>query len=310
MSGLMLVLALLVALTASGAAQAQDAPLSAGEHQTIVNDVRLWYRVAGRTEGTPVVFLHGGPGQGSQTFARFAGPELEPRLRMVYLDQRGSGRSERPWNDAYSIELMVEDLEALRRAWGVPRIALVGHSFGTILGLEYAARYPDHVSKLVLVSSVPDLPAALDIQCARLERIDPEAYAQAVERLPDGSMRRCDPFSAGRAFVDGAMFPDPATKDLVDETDAMGGLRNTGQIGRTLFSAGLTEYRFAHAGRLTMPVMVVTGLEDHQTVPEPQRTLVSTLRDGRMVEHPGRGHFLFVEDPAGFAADLLEFLAE
>lgn len=57
----------------------------------------------------PVVYLHGGPGQGSQSFAKFAGPELEKGLRMVYLDQRGSGRSERPWNKAYSLDLFVEE---------------------------------------------------------------------------------------------------------------------------------------------------------------------------------------------------------
>src|SRR5687768_15715295 len=71
--------------------------LSPGVHNEVINGVRLWYRVAGANRGTPVVFLHGGPGQGSQTFARFAGPHLERDNRMVYLDQRGSGHSEKHW---------------------------------------------------------------------------------------------------------------------------------------------------------------------------------------------------------------------
>src|SRR5688572_2820354 len=133
---------LLLSLVAAAPAAAENrAALSPGVHETVVNGVRLWYRVAGRRSGIPVVFLHGGPGQGSQGFAKFAGPELEKGLRMVYLDQRGSGRSERPWNQAYSMDLLIEDLEQLRRAWGVPKIALIGQSFGTALGMEYAARY-------------------------------------------------------------------------------------------------------------------------------------------------------------------------
>lgn len=285
------------------------ANLEPGEHHAVVNDVRLWYRVAGRTEGVPVVFLHGGPGQGSQTFARFAGPALEPHLRMVYLDQRGGGRSERPWNDAYSLDLLVDDLEQLRRAWGVEKIAVVGHSFGTILALEYAARHPEHTERVVLVAAAPDLPGALDLQCVRLERLDPATYARAVAERPEGFAARCNAFAAGKAFIDGAMYPDPATMALVDETDTADGMSNTGEIGRVLFGNGLMDYRFDRHARLTMPVLVIAGLADFQTVVEPQRDLVARLPDARILEYPGRGHFMFVEDPTRFAADVVEFLA-
>lgn len=295
----------------SAAAEAPETTaLSPGAHQAVINDVRLWYRVAGREEGTPVVFLHGGPGQGSQTFARFAGPALERDLRMVYLDQRGSGRSERPWDDAYSLELLVDDLERLRQAWGVERIALVGHSFGTILALEYAAAYPDRVERMVLVAAAPDLPAAMDLQCVRLQRLEPETYERAVAARPEGSRARCNPFVADRSFIDAAMFPEAETRRLVEESDAVDGLRNTGQIGGVLFGAGgLMDYRFSQHARLTMPVLVIAGLADFQTVVEPQRDLVAALPDASIVEYPGRGHFMFVEAPDRFAADARAFLA-
>lgn len=303
-------LAALILLAGPAAARSTaEASLTPGVHHAVVNDVRLWYRVAGREEGTPVVFLHGGPGQGSQTFARYVGPVLEPHLRMVYLDQRGSGRSERPWDDAYSLELLVDDLERLRQAWGVERISLVGHSFGTILALEYAAAHPERVERVVLAAAAPDLPAAMDLQCRRLERLEPETYVRAVEARPEGSRARCNPFVADRAFIDGAMFPDPATQRLVEESDAADGLRNTGQIGRALFGAGgLMEYRFDRHARLTMPVLVIAGLSDFQTFVEPQRDLAEDLPDARIVEYPGRGHFMFVEEPERFAAELAAFL--
>jgi proline iminopeptidase len=304
-----LCLGMALSFVAPATAQVSNTPdLAPGEHHAVVNDVRLWYRVAGRTDGVPVVFLHGGPGQGSQTFARFAGPELERDLRMIYLDQRGSGRSERPWNDVYSLDLMVDDLDKLRHAWGVEKIVLVGHSFGTILALEYAAAHPEHTERVVLSAAAPDLPGALDFQCIRLERLDPTAYARAVAERPEGLAARCNPFAAGRAFVDGAMYPDPSTKALVDETDSADGLRNTGQIGQVLFGGGLMQYRFDRHTRLTMPVLVIAGLADFQTVVEPQRDLVARLPDGRILEYPGRGHFMFVEDPVRFSADVVEFL--
>jgi predicted alpha/beta-fold hydrolase len=159
-----------------------------GEHRYDVGGVRLWYRVAGQRTGAPVIVLHGGPGEGSQTFARFAGPALEARLRMVYLDQRGSGRSDRPKQARYySMKLLVDDIEALRRKLGAPRIDLIGHSFGTILALEYGARYPEHVAHIVLAGAVPDLPRIIDIQCARLQKDDKPAFARAAQGKRPGA---------------------------------------------------------------------------------------------------------------------------
>ncbi|HEX8513373.1 MAG TPA: alpha/beta hydrolase [Allosphingosinicella sp.] len=302
-------LALLALPVAAAAAPAKRAapPLAPGAHDQVVNGVRLWYRVAGRKQGIPVVFLHGGPGQGSQTFAKFAGPHLERSRRMIYLDQRGSGRSEKHWAKRYSIPLMVDDLEQLRRLWGVDRIALVGHSFGTLLALEYAARYPERVSHLVLSGAVVDFPAMLDLACARLEKVDPERYAKAVAELPKGSPRRCHIFAAGRDFINGNMYPDPAIMKLVDETDKTDGMYNTGEIFGAL-GKGLLDYRFERHGRLTMPLLAIQGASDFQAAVEPVRSFVAKVPGARLLEYEGRGHFMFVEDPERFARDVDAFL--
>jgi proline iminopeptidase len=304
---LRLILSLLFAACAVPAAAENKAALKPGAHEAIINGVRLWYRVAGQSRGTPAVFLHGGPGQGSQTFAKYAGPPLERTRRMVYLDQRGSGRSEKHWAKLYSIELMVDDVEKLRRHLGVERMDLIGHSFGTLLALEYAARYPQHVSHLVLSGTVVDFPAILDLSCARLERVDPEAYRKAVERLPAGSQRRCHIFAAGRTFVEGAMYPDPAIKTLVDETDSADGLHNTGEIFGALGQT-LLDYRFTGHGRLTMPVLAIMGGKDFQAAVEPVRAFAAKVPGARVLEYEGRGHFMYVEDPERFARDVADFL--
>ena len=306
---LRLILCLIAASLSVPAAAENKTALTPGAHETIVNGVRLWYRVAGQPTGTPAVFLHGGPGQGSQTFAKFAGPPLERTQRMVYLDQRGSGRSEKHWAKQYSVDLMVDDLEKLRRQWGVEKMDLIGHSFGTLLALEYSARYPQHVSHLVLSGAVVDFPAMLDLACARLERVDPETYKKAVERLPPGSPRKCHIFAAGQSFINGNMYPDPATRKIVDETDSADGLYNTGEIFGAL-GKGLLEYHFAKADRLTMPVLAIQGAKDFQAAVEPVRAFAATVPGARVLEYEGRGHFMFVEDPERFARDVAAFLGE
>ncbi|MDE2488361.1 MAG: alpha/beta fold hydrolase [Alphaproteobacteria bacterium] len=290
------------------------AGLAPGAHTFQAGGVRLWYRVAGPQAGAPVVFLHGGPGEGSQTFAKFAGPVLERRLRMVYFDQRGSGRSERPKDPAaYSMDRLVEDIDSLRRQLGVDRISLIGHSFGTVLALEYAARYPDHVARVVLAASVPDAPAALKIQCRRLARTDPPAYRRALAAGARAGVG-CNPFAAydgpaQKAFVYRNMFPDPATGRLVDESDNANGLGNTGEMSNAVFNSGFLHYRFRSAAAVTAPVLIIAGGADHQAVVQPQRALAAALPRGRIVVLPGRGHFMFVEDPAGFGRLVVPFLS-
>jgi len=308
-------LLMLALLLLAGPALAENrAALAPGPHDAVVNQVRLWYQVAGRSSGEPVVFLHGGPGEGSQSFAALAGPALEPRLRMIYLDQRGSGRSERPWTNAYSTALLVEDLEQLRRLWNVPRLALIGHSFGTVVALEYAARYPDHVGHLVLAASAPDMPALLERQCDRLEATDPEAYRRAVAGREAGASARCNSFAAYEGEeqhrrIYRNMFPDPATEARVEAADHANGLRNTGELSGAIFSNGFLAYRFAHPERLTMPVLIIAGGADYQAVVEPQRALAARLPRGRIVEYPGAGHFMWAEQPERFARDVAAFLA-
>jgi proline iminopeptidase len=288
--------------------------LQEGVHEVVVNGVRLWYRVAGSApaDAPPVVFLHGGPGQGSQSFAALAGPHLEPRLRMVYFDQRGSGRSERPWTGEYALETLVEDIEGLRRALGVPRIALVGQSFGGVLALEYAAKYPQHVSRMVIAAGLSDTPGSIRAQCTRLGEVHPDAYARVMDEARRSGSDVCNVFQAlpdslRGEFFQANMYPVPSTRDMVERADTAGGLRNTGEIGGYLFSHGLMEWRFAGHQRLTMPVLVIAGERDYQIGLQPQRELASRLPDAQLLVYEGAGHFMYVDQPERFARDVAAF---
>ena len=300
----------------AASASADQRPDARGMHTFSVQGVHLWYRVAGMTSGTPVVFLHGGPGEGSQTFARYAGPRLEKQLRMVYLDQRGSGHSERPKDPtAYSISLLVDDIEALRRHLGALHIDLIGHSFGTVLALEYAARYPDHVAHIVLAAAVPDLPRLIDIQCQRLQAMDAVAYARAASGKPPRAYPRCNSFNAyeGAAeaeFIHHNMYPRSAIGRRVDEADAANGLGNTGELSEALIGQGLWDYRFEAAAKVTAPVLVIAGGRDYQAAEAPQRDLAHALPHARLLVYPDDGHFMFMEEPGRFAADVEAFFHE
>lgn len=104
--------------------------------------------------GPTVVVLHGGSGDDFNYMVDAVRPAAD-RYRFVLFDQRGSVLS--PVGDAaakaITLDTLVEDLETLRMALGEPKLVLLGHSFGTLLALEYYEKYPTHVAGLVLTGS-------------------------------------------------------------------------------------------------------------------------------------------------------------
>ncbi len=289
------------------------AALATGEHEFRAEGVRLWYRVAGRQNGTPLIFLHGGPGEGSQVFQAYGGPQLERSHRLVYLDQRGAGRSERPSDlSKYSMDILVDDVEQLRRHLGVAKIALLGHSFGTRLALEYAAKYPQHTDTVILAAAAVNFLQSLDEQCQRLASEDLAAYARAIKGVRGGAFPRCSTRNAyegeaARAFAYRNLFPDPAIGRIVESLDSAHG-GNTGQASQALFQQGYMQYRFTRAAQVSAPVLIVAGGRDFNTALKPQQDLARELPRARLLLYPSNGHFMFVEDPRRFARDVANFL--
>jgi proline iminopeptidase len=293
--------------------------LRGGPHEVTLNGVRIAYRVGGTAASTvpPIVFLHGGPGQGSAHFEVLTGPAMERTLRMVYLDQRGSGASERPASNDYAIATLVQDIEALPAELRAPTIALIGHSFGGILALEYAARFPDHVSHVVVAAGLWDAPLQCGFRKERLAALRPEAYARVRgDTLNRDGTRRSDcelEFVALRGedrerFNTEMMFPDPAIATRMDSVNTTRDVRNTGEMSRALFQAGLLTYRFTAFDRVSMPVLVVAGAHDGAAGPPGQRELARRLPDARYVEFEKSGHFMYLDEPDRFASEVTAFV--
>ena len=236
---------------------------------------------------------------------------------MVYYDQRGSGKSERPASADYRLSTLVEDVEALRRNLGVEKIAIIGHSFGGLLALEYAKAHPEHVSHLVFVSGVWSMSLQCRLRAERLARLRPEAWARVRADSLDRGRRRSDcdyDFMALRGadrdrYTTEAMFPDPAISQRMDSVNAARGVRNTGEIGRALFAAGLLQYEFTDFQRVSMPVLVIAGRHDGVSQPAGLRALADRLPHARFVEFDRSGHFVYLDEPERFAREVSGFIA-
>ena len=142
---------------AAAAAPTADA-LPAGESRVAVDGGRIWYRVVGSGPATPAILLHGGPGYAS--FYMKSLEALSADRPVVRYDQLGAGKSDKLSDTSkFNIAHFVNELDSLRSHLGYDRFHVVGHSWGTILGLEYYRAHPEHVASLTLMSPALDIPA-------------------------------------------------------------------------------------------------------------------------------------------------------
>lgn len=132
--------------------------LPAGEGRLAVHGGNIWYKVTGNGNAIPVVLLHGGPGFSSFYLKPFE--DLGGDRQIVRYDQLGGGKSDKIADTTmFTIEHFVAELESLRNHLGVDKWHVLGHSWGTILAVEYYKVHPEHVVSLTLSSAALDIPA-------------------------------------------------------------------------------------------------------------------------------------------------------
>lgn len=122
-------------------------------HLEVGDGQKMYWEMSGNPDGKPVIFLHGGPGGGTDpAHRRFFDPQV---YRIVLLDQRGCGRSTPHVADGADLAVnttghLIDDIELLRSHLGIDRWQVFGGSWGSTLALAYAQQYPQRVTELVL----------------------------------------------------------------------------------------------------------------------------------------------------------------
>jgi proline-specific peptidase len=153
------IIAMTAFLSASCSRRAEGPkPLQVGDGRLAVHGGSIWYKVTGTGKGTPLVLLHGGPGYSSYYLKPFE--DLASDRQVVRYDQLGGGKSDKITDTAmFTIDHFVRELDSLRAHLGVEKWHVLGHSWGTILGVEYYRAHPERVASLTLGSAALDIPA-------------------------------------------------------------------------------------------------------------------------------------------------------
>jgi proline iminopeptidase len=272
-------------------------------------------------QGPPAIVLHGGP----DFDTAYLLPDLD-RLadiyHLVYYDQRGRGKSAdgvRP--DEVSLATDVDDIERVRQHFGLETPTLLGHSWGTVLALEYALRYPTRVSRLILMNPAPvsssdaallrkayttQLGDAMNRQRAIMtsdeyKQADPETVAARYRIHFTHAFAKPDHYEAVMRAMRTAFIAQGANGILKARAVEDRLMQDTWELPAYDLLPRLASVR--------IPTLILFG--DRDFIPgEISEHIVRALPQARMVTLENCGHFAYLECPAAVRAVLEEFLRQ
>jgi proline iminopeptidase len=274
--------------------------------------LKLFYRVVG--VGSPVIVVHGGPGGAMSDLM----PDLQPlsaNHRLIGYDQRGGGRSGLPEDRTLlDARYFVEDLEAVRRFFGVRRVTLLAHSFGSVLVGRYMEMHPDHVDRVIFMGAIgPRVTDAYAFAEEQSRRMPPDARerAHSVVRQMQGEgevdrVALCreeeelerEGVPAGAARPRGSSCEE--AKEAVDYA-----MKYTSRI--TFESFGDWDYTRSLQG-VGAPLLVIYGDLDYSLLSS-QEAWAKAVRKGRLLVVHGAGHNPHVDRPQDVFKAINTFLA-
>ena len=310
----------LAALAAPTTPQMQTPRPGVGSAPTEIvtaDGTRLHYRVDG--DGRPLVILHGGPGLSSSYLA----PDLVPlsdHYRLISYDQRGSGRSTVVTDPArLTIEQHVDDVDAVRRHFGLERVVLVGHSWGAAPAAFYARAHRERVAALILLDPLPMRRAPWMQQFGEnLRKWMDEPTAKRVEELAAARRNAADPVAACRAywgvFIRGYLA-NPQDLSAMGRmrgdvcNDPPAAISNAGVVSRAaLGPLGDWDWRDRFQD-VKVPVLIVHGAKDPIPI-ESAGEWQKAFPQATLVPIDDAGHFPQFEQPVAFRRALDTFLEQ
>jgi len=285
------------------------------------NGVLIYYKAFGN--GDPLLILHGGPGASHDYFLPYLLP-LARSNRLIFIDERGSGRSEKLEKpDGYTVENMVEDIEAVRTKLGLGKISLLGHSCGGVLAEAYALKYQQNLTHLILCSTFHSTSEMNAVLTKIKEKMSPELRERIVKMEKEGlyghgqdyEKNRYTPAYMTAAWGEGYFpylyqnHPDPNYDPLANGNMSWDLYREMwGSDGEYIIDGNLKSVEYGDLlPSIKVPTLIIVGDND-ECDPSLSKEMNAKIGGSKLVILPRSGHMTFVDQPVMFNSDIKEFL--
>jgi proline iminopeptidase len=271
-----------------------------------IRDVSLFVEAVGR--GYPLLLMHGGPGADHWTMLPFR--RLSDQFTVVFYDHRCNGRSVGAPVESMTFENLTADADALRERLGIERWAVLGHSFGGHVALEYALRYPDRISHLILLDTAADGRWSREnAPKVVLERGYGREKAELVRRWFHGEIAPNEMF---RILMQLGPIYDPHMSMFGIVREIVLEARHTTLRPEAFIFAGRTLLKewsvMDRLGAIVAPTLVMAGRDDFIFPPECQQALAAGISSARLRLIERAGHNPHEEQTAEVIAAVREFI--
>ena len=280
--------------------------LPAQESQFLKADGNLLhYRIFGT--GEPLLIINGGPGMSSEGFVPLA-KELSAGHQVIIYDQRGTGLSKMPDINSSSMkmDLLVEDLESLRKHLGLEEWIVLGHSFGGMLAYAYAAQHPERVKAMIQSSSGGmdlSLLSNLDISGA-LTETERDSLQFFSELIANGDTSRTTLLKRAE-FLAPPYVHDRKHIPVIAERLTQGNSLINSLLWNDMRRIGFDTK--SQLKTFQKPVLILHGDSDVVS-PELSKQAHLLLRNSRLVILPKTGHYGWLDAKELYFSSISEFL--
>ncbi|PAE79718.1 hypothetical protein CHH77_18700 [Shouchella clausii] len=259
-----------------------------------------------RGTGLPTLFLHGGPGYWSGSFEQLAGPILEKTRTMIYLDQRGCGRSQHAPSSTYRYDRLLTDMEEVRRFFGFHKWSVFGHSFGGLLAFLYALQYPNRVDSLILCNTTLYMAESLTYQLKYGSNLlgktvnPPTQTSLLVKHFQDTIIQLREAGNWERI-----QFQHTAHAKRLEQADDRPDNQSDHRFQQAFLHSDLfaIDYR-KRTTEFVKPVLILAGKHDHAIGPHHYQRFSFPNQQIALLDC---GHHPYAEDVASFYKDIERF---
>ena len=269
-----------------------------------INGNKLAVEVLGPEDAPVLIAHHGAPGLGSRAEPRASFGALADTFRVVVFDARGSGESE--GNPPFTHEQWAADVEGLRQWIGAERIVMAGGSYGGFISMEYAIRYPDRVSALVLRDTSADHENEKAARENALSSTRVDIDVEKLDRINSGTVRDNDDLrDCWREIL--PLYDHHFDPAKVEERVATTPYRY--ETHNFAFAVNQPQYDIkAQLPGITCPTLVTVGRDDWITPVASSETNASLIPNARLVVVEKSGHSPQIDERERWLQVVREFL--
>lgn len=273
-----------------------------------IGDTKLF--VVERGGGYPLLVLHGGPGADHHMFGDYLDP-LADEFRLILVHQRAQGRSERPPEETWTLEQMSRDVISLAGALGLPRYAVLGHSFGAFVALQHAVNGgPGSASQVIVSSGLPSSSYLAAVN-KNLESFEPIELRDQVAAswAREATVATHEEFAELHADQAPFHFANPLDPRIEDYNSRTSGARYSPEIIRLLSAQGYGGIEVEERlGEVKVPVLVLGGRYDRACVIEGSEAIARGIPGAELVIFEESAHMTFVEENEKYITTVRAFL--